>query len=285
MVAPARSEVYLAALPTITEFLLPGDLVINAAGYAESAARTPDDVARLESENVTSVANLVEAAATVGIGRLIHISSVAAMGRLTGAGLDEESAGPISRPMRSSKQRAEVLIEPLRARVPVTVLRPTSVFGEGRGLTKALCRVCLMPVVPLPGGGRALVPLTYVGNVVEAVAIAADSADPLNDTYIVGDDGSYPLKQIVATLGHHLGSNPRVTPVPSWAVSALVAASRAVGARRVALDDGRLATLTTSVSYSIRRFREATGYRPIHTIDDGLRTVARWYASGAAPVQ
>ena len=285
VIAPARSRVDLTSLSDVTAFLQPGDLVINAAGYAESTARTPGEVARLDSENVTAVATLVEAAAGVGIGRLIHMSSVAAMGRLLGAEHDEESIGPILSPYALSKYRAELLLDPLRSKLPVTTLRPTSVFGEGRGLTRALCRVCQLQVIPLPGGGRALIPFTYVGNVVEAVAIAVESADPLNGTYIVGDDSSYPLRQIVLTLSHHLGSNARVVPVPAWGVRALLAGSRAVGGRRAVLDDARIATLTTSVSYSIRRFREATGYRPIHTIDGGLRNVARWYAAGAAPIQ
>lgn len=276
-VAPSRTEVDLLSQSDTQAVLRRGDVVINAAGYPEATDRTPEGLARLRAANVDSVENLARAAAAIGVDRVIHISSVAAMGRVSGVGRREEDSGPIASPYAQSKKDAEVVLESARG-FPTTILRPTSVFGEGRSLARMLSRIARLPVLPLPGGGETLVPFTYVGNVADAIVLAATQTEPLEGTYIIGDEHSYRLREVILELAHHMGAHPRIFPAPVFAFRWLARGQRLIDrGRRPLIDDGRMNTLTVSVSYSIERFQSASGYVPRYSLSEATARIARWH--------
>ncbi len=279
--APARSEVDLIDGDRLRAYLRPGDLIVNASGYAMATDRSAGGLARFRRDNVEAVRALATAASAVGAARLLHLSSVAAMGHREGEDLREDDLAPPRTPYGQSKRDAEEVVVEAAEDVPVTILRPTSVFGEGRGLAAVLCRIAGLPIVPLPAGGTALIPFSYVGNLVAAVGLALDRPETAGRTFIVGDDRSYRLREVLATLAGALGRDrPMMLRVPKLAVRGMGAAetavSRAVG-RTPLLDPVRIETLTSSVSYSTQAFREATGFVPPFTIDAAMVRIAAWH--------
>lgn len=280
LVTPSRREVDLQSADQIRSVLRPGDVVINAAGYAQPTDRSPQAIEHFRNSNVVAVKNLATVGAESGIAQFIHMSSVAAMGTLTGENLGEDARGPITSPYAESKREAESVLNGFQSALPITILRPTSVFGEGRGLALTLCRLARSPIVFLPAGGRALIPFTYVGNVVEAVVAVVGNRRAYGGTFIVGDDRSYALRSILLELSCWLGCTPRTLSVPTAATAAAVWAYEGVArlsGRSPLVDRGRLAILTTSVSYSTARITEAVGYEPRYSLSEGLRRIAYWY--------
>ena len=279
--APTRSEVDLIDGDRLRSFLQPGDIIVNASGYAMATDGSAAGLARFRRDNVEAVRTLATAASSVGAARLVHLSSVAAMGHREGEDLREEDLARPRTPYGQSKRDAEDAVVEAAEDVPVTILRPTSVFGEGRGLAAVLCRIAALPVVPLPAGGSALIPFSYVGNLVAAVGLALDRPETAGRTFIVGDDRSYRLRDVLVTLAKALGRDqPMMLRVPRLAVQGVGAAetavSRAVG-RTPLLDPVRIETLTSSVSYSTRAFREATGFVPPFTLDAAMARIAAWH--------
>lgn len=273
-----RSELDLTDIAAVRAALRPGDVVVNAAGYAEAADHTPEGALRFQRSNVEAVESLAGAAAERGVAQLIHISSVAAMGSWTGEGISEQHSRQPTTPYARSKRQAEVILDDYRDRIPVTILRPTSVFGEGRPLAAALCGVASRSIIPLPGGGKAKIPFSYIGNLAEAVRLTIGNERCLGRIFIVGDERSYPLREILATLAAALGNRPRFVPVPARAARAAV---RLLDTLRPAsgtpLGGGRIETLTTSVEYSIEAFQSATGYVPSFSLADAAARIADWY--------
>jgi nucleoside-diphosphate-sugar epimerase len=279
-VTPRRGEVDLAEPAGVERFLRAGDVIVNAAGSASATDRSPDGLARIRRDNVEAVRSLAEAATAVGADRLVHISSVAAMGHREGHGLTEGEMVQPRSPYSLSKLHAERILADYADRLSITVLRPTSVFGEGRGLALSLCRVAALPVVPLPTGGRALVPFTYVGNVAEAVRLAVRHEATRGGTFIVGDAGSYPLRDIAMGLARGQGAHAiRVVPVPRSVLTVAAAVERITRRGRGApiLGGARIDTLTRSVSYSIDAFVRATGYRPPVSMEEATERIGAWY--------
>lgn len=265
---------------SLRRVLEPGDLVVNCAGYADATDRSPAGRERFRRVNVEGVRALAEACIARGSSRLVHLSSVAAMGALRGPGVTEEARGPLATPYAASKRAGEEVLARYEGELPFVVLRPTSVFGEGRGLAAALCRAVDRPLLPLPAGGRARIPFTYVGNVAEAVALSLSDGIPVGRAFIVGDERSYPLREVVEELADALGARPRLLGVPVPAARAGVAALEALAALRggaPALDRARLRALTESVEYDIGAFRAATGFRPPHSLHDAAARIAAWY--------
>jgi nucleoside-diphosphate-sugar epimerase len=280
VVAPTRSEVDLADAASVRRFLRPGDRIVNAAGYAAATDRSPAGVARLRRDNVDAVAGLAQGAADVGVDRLVHVSSVAAMGHRDGAKLTEVDMTEPRSPYGRSKRDAERALTGFRGRLRLTVLRPTSVFGEGRPLAVLLCRIARLPLVPLPAGGRAMIPFTYVGNVVAATRAALESDATVGGTYIVGDDDSYTLRSIVDGLAQGMGRSRIVTvPIPSALLHGAAHIERGLrpAGRPPIFDPTRIDTLTRSISYSIDAFRTATGYEPPVSMSDATARIGAWY--------
>jgi nucleoside-diphosphate-sugar epimerase len=281
VVAPPRSEIDLTSAEQIRGILRPDDVVINAAGYASATDRSPAGLARLRRDNVEAVTMLADAAASAGASELIHISSVAAMGQRSGSNLVETDLAPPRSPYGQSKRDAELALAGYGDRLPITILRPTSIFGEERGLTAVLCRIAGLPIIPMPAGGRALVPLSYVGNLVEAVRLTIGRATCHGRTFIVGDNESYALGEVIKSLAGALGHDRRpAVAVPRRVLSALGGIESRVAAvrgRSPLLDPIRIETLTSSVSYSTRSFRDATGFEPPYTLEAALERVAEAY--------
>ncbi|HYI66724.1 MAG TPA: NAD-dependent epimerase/dehydratase family protein [Candidatus Limnocylindrales bacterium] len=283
---PPRSAADLEDPQSLRALLKSGDVVINAAGYAVATDATKEGSRRFDDVNVSGARNLAEAARERGASQLIHISSVAAMGRLQGRELPETASGPLITPYARSKRAAEVLLAEFAADLPVTILRPTSVFGEGRGLAALLCRLLMAPVVPLPGGGRAEIPFTYVGNVAWAVRLCLGNSLTYGRTLQVGDRRSYELRLVLKELAAALGRNPRFVPVPQSIISSVArvgeAAAKVIG-KPPPIDRTRLSVLTTSVSFSIEQLHATTGYEPRHSLREGAARIAAWYLASRAP--
>lgn len=286
VIAPTRATVDLASADQVRSTLRPGDIVINATGYAAATDVTPAGLDRLRRDNVEAVRTLAAAASSAGVDRIIHLSSVAAMGYRTGSGLEESDLRPPRSPYGQSKLDGELALAEAAGGVPLTIVRPTSVFGEGRGLAGLLCRIAALPVIPMPAGGRALMPFSYVGNLVAAIDLMLDRPETAGRTYIVGDESSYPLRTVLTTLARALGrSGRRTAHVPLAAVRGLglaeTAISRRIG-RAPLLDPIRIETLTSSVSYSTAAFRASTGFVAPYSLDESMAHIAAWYRERSA---
>lgn len=275
----------LTAPRSLENLICPGDVVVNCAGYANALDGTESGRTRLEDVNVRGVAALAEACVARGARQLVHLSSVAAMGAWSGEGISEEDLRPPASAYALSKLRAEQVLETYRERLNVTVLRPTSIFGEGRGLARSLCRLVSAPVVPLPGGGRAEIPFCYVKNVSAAVVLSLGNPNCRGKTFIVGDSRSYTLRQVVEEFAKALGKRPVLLPVPSSLICGVTALESRLASSRdrvPLLGEERINSLVRSVSYSIDRFRKATGYDPSYDLATAARRIAYWYRAEAA---
>lgn len=282
VVAPTLDEADFTRPDTLRQVVRQGDTVVNAAGYAEATDTTPHGLALFRAVNVDGVRNLAEACHNAGVSQLVHVSSVAAMGRWHSDNVTEDMMKPVRSPYARSKLDGELLLEEFRAAFPVTIIRPTSVFGEGRGLAATLCRLVDRGTIPLPAGGRARIPFTYIGNVAHAVGLTLGNPDCYGKTFIVGDAESYALRDVVLELARAMGVKARVLSVPApvamfgaWCLEQI---AKRRGSRPL-IDRGRVDTMTNSVSYSIAALRSATGYEPPYSLKDAAERIASWYRS------
>lgn len=278
--APPLAEVDFTRPETLRGVLQAGDIVVNAAGYANATDRTAKGQALFRSVNVDGVRHLAEAAVAAGAAQLVHISSVAAMGRWHRDDVTEAMMTPVKTPYAQSKLDGELVLQPFMDQLPITMIRPTSVFGEGRGLGRTLCKLASRGTVPLPGGGTAHIPFTYIGNLARGVELTLGNPACYGQTFILGDERSYPLREIVTMLAHALGHEARIISIPTpLAYVAACGLEWLAGLRGTAplLDRGRLETMTCSVSYSIQALQQATGYRPPYALPEALQRIAAWY--------
>jgi dihydroflavonol-4-reductase len=149
--------------------------------------------------NVDGTVNVCEAAAAVGVKRIVHVSSVGVYRGHQQRAVDEDHVqyGPEVRPGRItayplSKALAEQAAERLAQahQLELTVLRPSGIYGAFDRNFMAVFRAFMWPKLTLyPAFFR--LPLVYAGDVAEALALALETPAAIGRAYnITGEDRS-----------------------------------------------------------------------------------------------
>jgi nucleoside-diphosphate-sugar epimerase len=195
------------------------DAVVHAA--ARVYRRAP--WAMYHQLNVAATERVLRAAAAAGAGRVLHVSSVAVYGiggsgaRITEDAWRERPIPPHATYARSKREAEEVAWR-LHAEgaIRLTTVRPVVVYGErDRLFTPILARVVRFPVVPLPGGGRAAVPVAYAGNVADAIVDALELPVAVGRAYNLVEERTISARRLLRIFARELGKAPRLWTVPA----------------------------------------------------------------------
>lgn len=239
-------------------------VVYHAAGYVGFGGAR--DATRLHEVNVVGTAHVVDAALQAGVGRLVHVSSVAALGRpLPPPPLLDETAewtpSPLNSAYARSKHAAELEVQRAVAEgLDAVLVNPALIFGPGRPGENT------MTIVERARRGRRLAPRggTCVVDVedVAAGARAAMARGTTGERYILGGE-NLTWTEILGTLAEAFGVRPPAHTVPpALAVAAgtlAETAARLIG--RPPLLTRETARLSGQVyRYDSRKAREALGW-------------------------
>jgi uncharacterized protein YbjT (DUF2867 family) len=180
---------------SIASALIGADAAINLAGIQRQKGRQ-----NFEAVHVFGAREIARAAATHGVGTLIHGS---------GIGADAHSPSPYI----ASKGRGE---EAVRAAFPdAIILRPSVVFGpEDELLNRFALLARYLPILPLFGGGGTKLQPVYVGDVADATALAIEGRAKPGATYELGGPEVMTLREIAAFVCRETERHCALTPVP-----------------------------------------------------------------------
>jgi dihydroflavonol-4-reductase len=206
--------------PAVRRAMRGVERVFHLAGLV---SMRPADDDRLFDVNVGGTRIVLEEALRAGVERVVHTSSVAAVGPAPhGETADERqlfTAGQLGIPYVNSKHEAEVEALRLAAQgLPVVVVNPCYVFGTGDiyGRTTSIVRRFLLGRIPAYVGGAL--------NVVDVHDVAhghllADEAGQVGERYILGNR-NYTLDRLFADLARLSGVEaPPVKLSPTVALS------------------------------------------------------------------
>jgi nucleoside-diphosphate-sugar epimerase len=175
----------LLSSASLQGFLEPDCIVVNLV-YLWDAG---------EDANLAAMRNLVTACKTAGIGRLIHVSTAAVVGRADGDLVDEATVCVPTSEYGITKLKVEALLrDESQDGFDLVMLRPTAVFGPGAEPLSKLAKdllagrhfrnymkSCLF--------GRRRMNLVHIDNVVAAIVFVASQAKAFSgDAFIVSDD-------------------------------------------------------------------------------------------------
>jgi dihydroflavonol-4-reductase len=233
---------------------------------------------RVFAVNVGGTRIVLEEALRAGVARVVHTSSVAAVGPAPrGSTADEDQlfrAGRYGLPYVNAKHEAELEAMRLAAHgLPVVVVNPAHVFGAGdrHGSSTELVRRFLRGQIPAYVDGAL--------NVVDAEDVArghllADERGEVGERYILGNR-NFTLDRLFADLARLSGVEPPALKLPLPAALAL--------ARAAELAPGRPAVTTVEVrasslwwAFRSTKAKRLLGWRPAHH-EDTLQTTIDWY--------
>jgi len=233
--------------------------------------------------NYEATLELARAATAAGARHFVFASSIAAIGFPGCSGLIKPDApcDPTTAYGESKRSCEIALLDPESGYLPVSVLRPPTVYGVGeRRNFLSLTRAVATGAFPVPGRGENRMSFCHVSNVVDALCFLLKNAH-VNGLFHVADPDRITLKLAATTIADSLGA--RLLPVPFPLFVAKVAAisceliARPLGKSPI-LSLQRLDTLTRDFALDCSSLAEA-GFVAETTFAQGVEATIRWYRS------
>jgi len=194
-----------------------------------------------------------------------------------------------------SESKAEAELVALAADGPslaVTAIRPHAIWGPGDtqliGRIVERARAGRLFVV---GGGTALIDTTYVDNAADALVAAIEQLTPESGlagrAFVVSNGEPLPVRVLLERICEAAAVPPPKHDLPLPLARGLAGAVERLWTRaRPGAEPPATRFLVDQLAlahwFDPRPFREATGWRPAITIDEGMQRLAAWYAGPRA---
>jgi len=267
--------------PSAWSDLLEGaDALVHTAAIVSNSA--PADA--IWTVNVLGTRRVLEAAAAAGVGRFLHLSSVAAFGfDLPEAADETHPVRPNGNTYVDTKIASEQVVLQAHAagEIESTVIRPADVYGPGsRPWTVLPVEMLRAGQLVLPARGRGRFSPVYVDNLIDGIVAAIESDAAAGHVFTIGDGPSLPARDFFGYYARMLGGGPlRVLPT-TLAVGLAGAVGTVYGllGRQTEVSAQTMRMLARNGGYSIEKARRVLGYEPQVGLDEGMRRCERWLA-------
>lgn len=224
-------------------------------GYGLPAKKLP----LFRRTNIEGTQNILHAAMKSGVGKVVHVSSIAAIGATPGmASEDSRRAGGFESEYARTKTEAHDLV--LKAEIPAAVPMPGVVLGRGGPFDPLLSAMARGRLPALPGDD-APKGFVHVDDVAEGILLCAAKG---NGAYLLVDENIRTTELFVAALEDAGLPVPRrriPTGLVVGAGSAVEGAYKLVG-KTPPFSGELLHSLRVPMSYDSSRARKELGWRP-----------------------
>lgn len=259
------------------------EAVVHLAAHVHHRSIPADEsaeAAMFRTVNVEGTRNLLDASVAAGVRDFLLVSSVKAVGELSAEPWTEDTPPAPADAYGVTKLEAERLAREaaVRHHLHTPVLRLPLVYGPGMKGNALHLFDAVARGTPLPFGAvRNRRSLLYVGNLIAAIFATLES-EAGNDTFFVSDLDDLSTPELIRAIARALGRPARLVAVP---VGLLRLAARAgdLLSRVVSfpLTSASLDRLAGSLTVDCSRLMKQTGYRPSHSVADGLQVTAEWH--------
>ncbi|MGH7664217.1 MAG: NAD-dependent epimerase/dehydratase family protein [Gemmatimonadaceae bacterium] len=232
--------------------------------------------------NVNGTRWICEAALRERVQRVVYCSTCGVHGNVANPPAREESPIAPADYYQQTKWEGELVAREFMERgLSVSIVRPTAIYGPGdpERFLMIFRRVANGRFIFL-GDGAAHYHPVYVENLVDGILLAGELDAAQGQTYLIGDDQSMPIRDLVAKVATALDSDPTVLHLPFW--PAYVAAAAVELAYKPLpfeppIFRRRLDWFRQNRSFDISKARRELNYQPRVPLGEGLRLTAAWY--------
>lgn len=241
----------------------------------------PEDFAEA---NVHGTRNVLAAATRAEVSKFIYLSTTDIYGFPGTPAAESVLPSPRGFSYCDSKIDAEAAVWKHHRQVglPTCIIRPANVYGPRcRLLVVDVVRALRRRRITLIDGGRHNAGLLYVGNLVDAVILAADSEASVGQAYNVADGARVTWREYFHALAD-LVQVPRPTHAQShgwaYALASLWETYYSLTGRteRPPLTRMQVELMGTDQDFPIDKAIRMLGYRPRVTFSEGIRYTGDW---------
>ncbi len=268
----------LADLPSLIDAASGVPLVFHAAGRISDWGPREAFVAA----NVVGTRNVVAACQEAGVARLVHLSSLTVLGLPRDGRVVSEST-PTAVPSRGdfyteTKLAGERLVREAHGRrgLSTTVVRPGAIWGPGDpNVVPRIVRLLRRGAMPYVDGGRNLLGLSHVANLVPGLVLAAEAPAAAGQLYHLTDGEEVTAREAIDAIADALGvARPRRS-MPRWAVLGTAALVEAAATALGRTDPPPLTRygarfVSCHARYDLGKARRDLGYEPAVSFREGV---------------
>lgn len=218
--------------------------------------------------------------------RFVYVSSQAAVGpSRNGKPLTEDSpCHPISHYGRS-KMLAEKEVLRYRDRLPVTIVRPSAVYGPRDRDMYQYILLIKKHLQPLIGFGTKWLNLIYVDDLVGGLLLAGEHPNAEDEVFFLGSETSYTTAEIGNAIAAILNLKPIRLHVPHTVVFSVGAIGEAIAKLTGKQIFFNIQKAKESVQsgwiFSIQAAKSKLGFSQRVSLLEGMARAYKWYAENA----
>jgi dihydroflavonol-4-reductase len=255
------------------------DAVLHVAAVYRTAGH-PDSYYR--DVNVGGTERLLEAAASAGVKRFVHTSTVGVHGHVGSPPADETAPfapGDIYQETKAEAERLALSFGERRG-VPVAVVRPGAIYGPGETRLLKLFRAIARGRYAIVGDGRPFYHPVYIDDLVSGFLLALERPEAVGQSFIIAGSRYVSQRDLADVIARHTGGRVLPFHVPAaplqWAGALCEAVCVPLGVEPP-LHRRRIDFWTKSRAFSIDKARRVLGYDPKVDLETGIARTAAWY--------
>lgn len=268
------------------------EVVYNCAGRSADWGPWAD----FRLANITGVQALLEAARAAGaVRRFVHVSTTDVYGYPAEACDEAAPIRDVGLPYNRSKAVGDrtALAFYRRTGLPVTVIRPATIFGpRSKDWSLEIARLLAQRALVTVDGCRTRAGLVYVDDLIDAMVELAASDAAIGEAYNVRDPSDITWRSYFDALADGLGVRRARWDLPVGVALRLgrwseVAYKLARASSRPLVTRHAVLVLSRDQGYSIDKIRRQIGFTPAVGVDEGIRRSLAWLTSaeGAAALR
>jgi len=270
-----------AGTEQLSDYIGDADTVFHTAALVDDWAERD----LMVKVNVTALENLLQAARTKSLRRFVYISSLVVFGMKPQIDLDETA--PLVH-TGDNYNYTKILAEQVAGKylaegIPMVILRPPYIYGpRDRQFFPRLVGNISAGKFKFIGSGDNPFSLVYVGNLVEAMMLAAQRDEAVGKVFIITDGESITRRQLVELVCEKLDLEMPRRKVPAFVAKAAVPVLEAIY-RLFHLKDSPIINrfkfkfMYTPLTFRIDRARDELGYKPVMGVREALELSLDWY--------
>lgn len=269
----------LASREALDRLVEGADAVLHVAAVYRTAGH-PDSYYR--DVNVGGTERLLEAAASAGVRRFVHTSTVGVHGHVENPPADEEAPVSPGDVYQATKAEAERLALEFHRRrgLPVAVVRPGAIYGPGETRLLKLFRAIARGRYALVGDGKSFYHPVYIDDLVQGFLLALEGEDAVGESFLICGPEYVTQADLAALIARHTGGRVLPFRLPAWPIQLagdIVEAICVPLGIDPPLHRRRVDFWTKSRAFSIEKARRVLGYDPQVHLEEGVARTAVSY--------
>ncbi len=228
--------------------------------------------------NAIGTRNVLEAAATAGVKRVIFASSNAVQGSLRSGLMDETGQCHPESAYGRSKMIAEQIIKEFDQKISVAIIRSPMFYGPGQPARMTrLMRMIRNGRVPLFGSGDNLRSMSYIENLVDAMLLAEQSPKAAGEVYWISDEQPYTTIEFMQAIAGALGVPLKLIRLPGLMARGSELADKVLEMCGYHSENIHVVGESTKwIACSINKAKKELGYSPTISLQQGLQNAVAW---------